>query len=48
MTRQLEQDGITLENIDLGGGLGINYNVELPPTCHAYAQVVARDAGRFE
>ena len=45
MMRQLEQDGITLENIDLGGGLGINYNVELPPTCHAYAQVVRETLG---
>lgn len=40
MVRALEADGIPIENIDLGGGLGINYNVELPPTCEAYAQVV--------
>lgn len=40
MVRELEAEGIYLENIDLGGGMGINYNVELPPTCAAYADVV--------
>ena len=45
MVRALEADGITLQNIDLGGGMGINYNVELPPTCEAYAQVVRETLG---
>lgn len=45
MVRDLEKEGIVLENIDLGGGLGINYNVELPPTCEAYADVVRETLG---
>lgn len=47
MVEELEQDGITLENIDLGGGLGINYNVELPPTCESYAQVIRETLGHL-
>ena len=45
MVRTLEAEGIGIENIDLGGGMGINYNVELPPTCEAYAQVVREALG---
>ncbi len=45
MVRALEADGIAIENVDLGGGMGINYNVELPPTCEAYAQVVRETLG---
>ncbi len=45
MVRVLEAEGIVLDNIDLGGGLGINYNVELPPTCSAYADVVRETLG---
>ena len=45
MVRELEAEGIVLDNIDLGGGLGINYNVELPPTCVAYADVVRETLG---
>ncbi len=45
MVRALEKDGIVLQNIDLGGGMGINYNVELPPTCEAYAGVVKETLG---
>lgn len=45
MVRELEAEGIAIENIDLGGGMGINYNVELPPTCAAYAEVVRETLG---
>ncbi|WP_424244717.1 diaminopimelate decarboxylase [Elusimicrobium posterum] len=31
MVSELEAEGIILQNLDVGGGLGINYNVELPP-----------------
>jgi diaminopimelate decarboxylase len=31
LVHQLEQDGITIEHIDLGGGLGIRYKDETPP-----------------
>lgn len=47
MLTALEAEGIQIENLDLGGGLGINYNVELPPTCDAYAEVVEETIGRF-
>lgn len=45
MVKQLQAEGIELDNIDLGGGMGINYNVELPPTCDAYAEVVRETLG---
>lgn len=45
MVRALENDGIIIENVDLGGGMGINYNVELPPTCEDYAQIVRETLG---
>lgn len=32
LVEQLEREGIALEHIDLGGGLGIRYNDEVPPT----------------
>lgn len=47
MVEELEQEGISLQNIDLGGGLGINYNVELPPTCESYAEVVRETLGHI-
>ncbi|MDR1124229.1 MAG: diaminopimelate decarboxylase [Elusimicrobiota bacterium] len=47
MVCALESEGITIKNIDLGGGLGINYNVELPPTCAAYARVVQETLGKL-
>jgi len=47
MVDKLETYGIKLQNLDLGGGLGINYNVELPPSKDDYAQVIAHALGRF-
>ncbi|ACC98248.1 Diaminopimelate decarboxylase [Elusimicrobium minutum Pei191] len=47
MVSELEKEGIILKNLDLGGGLGINYNVELPPTKEAYAQVIEETLGKF-
>jgi diaminopimelate decarboxylase len=37
---ELKAEGIPLERIDLGGGLGIVYNQEEPPSVAAYAGVV--------
>ena len=34
---RLEQDGITIEHLDLGGGLGIRYHEETPPAPGNYA-----------
>lgn len=36
LVEQLEREGIALEHIDLGGGLGIRYSDEVPPTGHDY------------
>lgn len=36
----LAADGIALEHIDLGGGLGVRYSDEAPPTADAYARAL--------
>ncbi len=38
--RELEKDGIELEFCDIGGGLGIRYNDEVPPTPGQFAEAV--------
>lgn len=46
---QLADEGIRLEHIDLGGGLGIRYRDEVPPTVADYlAPLLERFAGREE
>jgi len=45
---QLTRDGIPLQYLDFGGGLGISYNGELPPSLPGYAELVintVRDLG---
>ncbi|MBC7781595.1 MAG: diaminopimelate decarboxylase [Proteobacteria bacterium] len=42
---QLADEGIALEHLDLGGGLGIRYRDESPPSIDAYAQALARVYG---
>lgn len=45
----LQQDGITLQHIDVGGGVGIRYRDETPPELHDYARVLLdRMHGRSE
>lgn len=41
----LEREGIKLEHIDVGGGLGIRYRDETPPSFGAYAQTLATRFG---
>lgn len=44
---QLSQDGIALDHINIGGGLGIRYSNEQPPSFADYAHIVEqRFAGR--
>jgi diaminopimelate decarboxylase len=43
MVSQLSEDGIRLSYIDIGGGLGITYNDELPPDPAAYARAIERE-----
>jgi diaminopimelate decarboxylase len=42
---QLEADGITLAHIDIGGGLGIPYREEMPPSPREYAQALLERLG---
>jgi diaminopimelate decarboxylase len=39
-TLELKQDGHVLKYIDFGGGLGISYNAEEPPSPAAYARTI--------
>jgi diaminopimelate decarboxylase len=49
LVAQLESDGISLQHLDLGGGLGIRYRDESPPEPAAYlAAMLQRLAGRKE
>lgn len=46
---QINAAGITLEHIDLGGGLGVRYKDETPPAITAYAAIIlSRLKGRTE
>jgi diaminopimelate decarboxylase len=40
LVEELAADGITLEHLDLGGGLGIRYHDETPPQPDAYAAAI--------
>src|SRR6202158_189150 len=42
---ELRREGITLQYLDIGGGLGIRYAGERPPSAQAYAKMVARIVG---
>jgi diaminopimelate decarboxylase len=46
MIRRLEQEGILIEYLDLGGGLGITYDQEEPPHPREYAEAIARELGK--
>lgn len=43
VSRLSDDDGIDLTYIDIGGGLGITYNDELPPDPEAYAGAIERE-----
>ncbi|MDA8677171.1 diaminopimelate decarboxylase [Luminiphilus sp.] len=40
LVRDLRTLGIRLQHIDLGGGLGVNYQAETPPSIHDYVAVL--------
>ena len=46
-TARLLDDGFELKYLDFGGGLGIPYDGEEPPSPHEYAQTVIRSTGRL-
>ncbi|MFV0477547.1 MAG: diaminopimelate decarboxylase [Parahaliea sp.] len=41
----LASEGIKLRHIDLGGGLGVNYSGEEPPSITSYIQAIRRELG---
>ncbi len=41
MVEALAEDGIRLQRVDLGGGLGITYDTEQPPAVAEYAAMIA-------
>lgn len=45
MIDELEQHGITLEHIDLGGGLGVRYQDENPPCAGDYMKLLKQGLG---
>ena len=46
LVESLKEDGIVLEHLDLGGGLGICYNQEQPPEPAEYIQAVLARLGQ--
>jgi diaminopimelate decarboxylase len=46
LVARLDAQGIALRHIDIGGGLGIRYREESPPTPAAYAQAILTRLGR--
>ena len=45
---ELEAEGITIRHLDLGGGLGIAYDAERPPSPDEYAQTLLTELRRWE
>ena len=45
LARAILAEGLALERLDLGGGLGIRYAGEAPPTVASYARLVAECVG---
>ncbi len=48
LVKDLENQGITLETIDLGGGMSITYTDETPFDTTAYAKIVKDTLGQFD
>jgi diaminopimelate decarboxylase len=47
MARELKGKGVPLRYVDMGGGLGIRYSDESPPTPHEYGKAVQQVMQRF-
>ena len=41
--RDLEANGVLLRYVDIGGGLGVRYTTENPPTAREYARALAEE-----
>ena len=46
--RTLRAQGLPLTHLDVGGGLGVTYSVEAPPSLEAYAKVIHDALGTLE
>jgi len=42
LVEELQADGIALDHLDLGGGLGVRYRDETPPSPAEYAETISR------
>jgi diaminopimelate decarboxylase len=47
LVQSLRADGLPVQTIDLGGGIGVTYNDEQPPSIDAYATVVLDTVGNL-
>jgi diaminopimelate decarboxylase len=45
LVRRLREESVSIEYIDLGGGLGITYETEAPPPPREYAEALTRELG---
>ncbi len=45
LVASLDEEGIAIQHLDLGGGLGVRYDVEQPPEPRDYARAVAQRLG---
>jgi diaminopimelate decarboxylase len=45
LVRELRADGITIRHLDLGGGIGVSYRGETPPSLTDYAAIIERTLG---
>jgi len=48
LTHALRADGLTIDRLDLGGGLGIAYDGGTPPDAMAYARIVRDTVGELD
>lgn len=48
LAADLRAQGMPIRYLDLGGGLGIRYDKEVPPQPDQYAEAILREAGAFE
>ncbi|MDB5394561.1 MAG: diaminopimelate decarboxylase [Rhodospirillales bacterium] len=47
LVQDLRRDGLTVQALDLGGGIGITYNDEKPPSLDEYATIVCDTVGNL-
>jgi len=47
LLHQLREDGLTIDRLDLGGGLGVRYREETPPPASDYAAMVRAVTGNL-